>query len=117
MPQGVAVRVRARACWNSQVQVLVQVLVRGLHHRHSSSVVEHPIRNRAVIGSIPICGSSQFQGRSKPTATDTFTVSVAFCFHDVGDQSRRLERVVGCLVPLSERFHRLGQLIEVLDHK
>lgn len=25
--------------------------------RHSSSVVEHSIRNRAVIGSIPICGS------------------------------------------------------------
>jgi hypothetical protein len=30
---------------------------RGLAVRHSSSVVEHSIRNRAVKGSIPFCGS------------------------------------------------------------
>ena len=51
MPQGVAVRVRVRACqvgdgpWWSAVTC------------HSSSVVEHSIRNRAVKGSIPFCGS------------------------------------------------------------
>ena len=30
-----------------------------VHVRHNSSAVEHPIRNRAVIGSIPICGSGK----------------------------------------------------------
>jgi hypothetical protein len=33
------------------------------HSRHSSSGVEHSIRNRAVVGSIPTCGSRS-QGRS-----------------------------------------------------
>lgn len=44
MPQGVTVRVRARA--SSKVQ-----------GRQRSSVVEHSIRNRAVVGSIPTAGS------------------------------------------------------------
>ena len=30
--------------------------------RHSSSVVEHSIRNRAVVGSIPTCGSQPARG-------------------------------------------------------
>ena len=45
MPKGVAVRVRARAC-----PCLSKT-------RQRSSVVEHPIRNRAVVGSIPTAGS------------------------------------------------------------
>ena len=46
MPKGVSVRIRARArSCSSRLS------------RHSSSVVEHPIRNRAVVGSIPTCGS------------------------------------------------------------
>ena len=45
VPQGVAVRIRARA-WKYLVGC------------HSSSGVEHSIRNRAVVGSIPTCGST-----------------------------------------------------------
>src|SRR5687768_3080299 len=37
--------------------------------RHSSSVVEHSIRNRAVVGSIPTCGSLQYNRRTNRSPT------------------------------------------------
>ena len=45
MPKGVAVRIRARAYPSST-------------SCHCSSAVEHPIRNRAVVGSSPTSGST-----------------------------------------------------------
>lgn len=67
MPKGVAVRIRARAsivCVRQFRQAAaIRTVVWHRHQatrcRHSSSVVEHSIRNRAVVGSIPTCGSDK----------------------------------------------------------
>ena len=56
MPKGVTVRVRARAWWSVVVGGPVSVT------RQRSSVVEHSIRNRAVVGSIPTAGSEARRG-------------------------------------------------------
>jgi hypothetical protein len=58
VPQGVTVRVRARACREAPCGSVVSTTVRThLPSRQRSSVVEHSIRNRAVVGSIPTAGS------------------------------------------------------------
>ena len=51
MPKGIAVRVRSRALDGYFEETC-----------HSSSGVEHPIRNRAVVSSILTCGSHKIAG-------------------------------------------------------
>ena len=61
MPQGIAVRVRSRAFPTTG---------------HSSSGVEHPIRNRAVVSSILTCGSLASIPKTAPNrAVFSFPVS------------------------------------------
>ena len=68
MPQGIAVRVRSRAFPTG----------------HSSSGVEHPIRNRAVVSSILTCGSlTRIEKTARP--------SVVFFHCKSRDRSRCLE--------------------------
>lgn len=69
MLKGVTVRVRARALFTAGEQ---DTAPHREINRHSSSVVEHPIRNRAVIGSIPICGS----GFSEQTLSSSKTAPI-----------------------------------------
>jgi hypothetical protein len=53
VPKGVAVRVRARACPTNTSST-----------RQRSSVVEHPIRNRAVVSSILTAGSESRKSKN-----------------------------------------------------
>jgi hypothetical protein len=70
VPKGVAVRIRARAYPSST-------------SCHCSSAVEHPIRNRAVVGSSPTSGSAAEKEKEKAPAIyggrSTFVGSQARC--------------------------------------
>lgn len=83
MPKGVAVRVRAWA-WHDTHEIDRE----GTSYtsspfgrrRQRSSVVEHPIRNRAVVGSIPTAGSRYTKLLDKSFAVINRTrIRVRFC--------------------------------------
>lgn len=91
MPKGVAVRIRAWAfkVIASQHRCNIASSVREsgnagalrcISSRQRSSVVEHPIRNRAVVGSIPTAGSQDILQLKRPSILQTRPLSRAFFF-------------------------------------
>src|SRR6185503_8955506 len=96
--KGVAVRVRARA-WersgtsalrrNAHVVRLIRACWRvraGARTRQRSSVVEHSIRNRAVVGSIPTAGS---EGMRQQSAAEPMSSAALFLLSSVRDREAR----------------------------